>query len=192
LDEVVLLDDGHKTPSSGRAGRYDFIPMQTVPTLPLIPTRYKSKIAHTHSYPIGAEAISLALAGVPQFERLELTFWDYKFQPLAKSYEVLKVEYLMRGSFHSASKEMVARGDLNARWSIVIKPVPRGQRHAVQNDLLERRFPFVKQWLIENTSAGRIGRTTMTYFWYEDEQKLGYEESQKVEPERIKTSSSRA
>jgi len=28
LDEVVLLDDGHVSPSSGYAGRYDFIPMQ--------------------------------------------------------------------------------------------------------------------------------------------------------------------
>jgi len=114
--------------------------METLPAAPLIPTRFKSKIAHTHSYPIGAEAISHALAGVPRFERLELTFWDYKFQPLATNYKVLEIVYQKRERFHMVSKEMIERGYLEAKWVITIKPVPRTQRHAVQNDLLEFGF----------------------------------------------------
>jgi hypothetical protein len=38
--------------------------------VPIIPTRRKSKIPHTHSYPVGAKTISEALFGVPQFDDL--------------------------------------------------------------------------------------------------------------------------
>jgi hypothetical protein len=80
---------------------------------------------------------------------------------------------------------MIERGYFEANWAIIIKPVPRAQRHAVQTCLLERGLPFVKQWLIENMRGGRNGTAKMTYFWYEDEQRLGYEVEQRVQPERI-------
>ena len=43
----------------------------------VIPTAWKHKIPHSLSYPIGSEAISQALIGVPQFDELSLdfTFW---------------------------------------------------------------------------------------------------------------------
>lgn len=159
--------------------------MDTPPAFPLIPTRFKSKIAHTHSYPIGAEVISRALAGVPEFDRFELTFWDYKFQPLATSYEVLKIAYLKRGSLHSASREMLERRDFDSKWSIMIKPVSRGQRHAIQTHLLERRLPFARQWLIENATKRHEGRALLAYSWSEEQQVLGHEVERLLEPERI-------
>jgi hypothetical protein len=159
--------------------------MQTVPTLPVIPTRYKSKIAHTHSYSIGAEAISKALAGVPQFEGLELTFWDYQFQPHATSYKVLDIAYRNLGGFHSASKDMIESGYLDEKWNIHVKPVPRSQRRAIQTDLLERGLPFVKKWLTENRNDEQRGRAGITLSWYEVEQRLGYEVAKKLEPKRI-------
>jgi hypothetical protein len=159
--------------------------MDTPLTLPLIPTRFRSKIAHTHSYPIGAEAISKALEGVPQFERLELTFWDYQFQPHATSYKVLEVDYRNLGGFHSASKEMIESGCLDEKWNIHVKPVPRSQRRSVQADLLERGIPFVRKWLTENTNDEQRGRAGISIFWYEVEQRLGYEVTTKLEPKRI-------
>jgi hypothetical protein len=41
----------------------------------IIPTRYKSKLSSTLSWPIGAEELSAALKDVPQFAELESTFY---------------------------------------------------------------------------------------------------------------------
>jgi hypothetical protein len=40
----------------------------------IIPTRLKAKISHELSFPIGAEKLSSALLGVPQFMKLSLHF----------------------------------------------------------------------------------------------------------------------
>ena len=40
----------------------------------IIPTRFKAKISHELSFPIGAEKISIALASVPQLAQLVLHF----------------------------------------------------------------------------------------------------------------------
>ena len=165
--------------------QYDFIPVQKAALLPLIPTRFKSKIAHTHSYPIGAEAISKALAGVPQIADLELTFWDYQFQPLATSYKVLEVAYRKLGSFHSASKDMIERGYLEAKWQITVKPVPRRQRQLVQAQLLERGLPFMKDWLLKNVVDGRRGRSGLSFSYNEETKVLGHEIATSLEPERV-------
>jgi len=159
--------------------------METSTKTPLIPTRFRSKIAHTHSYPIGAEAISTALAGVPQFELLELTFsTTWAFQAAATKYSLLHVKYQKRGSLFSASNTMVARGDLEAKWSIHVCPVPRSQRHAVQSKLLVSGLSTVRTWLNANTSMSR-GRNTLSLFYDEDTTTLTYEIEKNLEPERL-------
>jgi hypothetical protein len=45
----------------------------------VIPTLSRVKIARSLSYPIGAEAISVALASVPQLAELKLIFYSSKF-----------------------------------------------------------------------------------------------------------------
>ena len=47
----------------------------------MIPTRYKSKLPGDLSYPLGAQAVSEALAGVPQFDALTLTFHGSILRP---------------------------------------------------------------------------------------------------------------
>jgi hypothetical protein len=44
----------------------------------LIPTRYRSPISKELSYPVGSEIVSGALAAVPQFDVLTLTFSNYR------------------------------------------------------------------------------------------------------------------
>jgi hypothetical protein len=160
--------------------------MQPVPTLPLIPTRYKQKVFHTHSWPIGGEAISRALVGVPQFPLLELNFAaTWAFQLGATSYSVLQAKYLKRDSFLSTSNERIERGDMDAKWSIHICPVPRGQRHEIHAQLLERGLPFVKKWMTENTLDGRPGRSTLTLSYNEETKVLGHEIERTLQPERV-------
>jgi len=42
----------------------------------LIPTLYKTRLPREFSYPIGAEALSEQLAGVPQFSEFRICFSD--------------------------------------------------------------------------------------------------------------------
>src|SRR5262249_36554272 len=42
----------------------------------LIPTKYRSLISKELSYPVGAEIVSAALTGVPQFDVLRLSFYN--------------------------------------------------------------------------------------------------------------------
>jgi hypothetical protein len=51
----------------------------------VIPTLSRVKIARSLSYPIGAEAISVALASVPQLAELKLIFYSSKFHTPLKS-----------------------------------------------------------------------------------------------------------
>ncbi len=98
---------------------------------------------------------------------------------------MLDVAYRNLGAFHSASKDKIESGYLDEKWNIHVKPVPRSQHRAVQVDLLERGLPFVKKWLTENTNDEQRGRAGITLFWYEVEQRLGYEVETKLEPKRI-------
>ena len=57
----------------------------------LIPTSVKEKLPKTNSYPVGAEVISESLAGVPQYQALELKFhyrdvwWASEYNQRVKS-----------------------------------------------------------------------------------------------------------
>lgn len=41
----------------------------------MLQTQSKEKLPKGHSYPIGAEALSVALEGIPQFNSIILSFW---------------------------------------------------------------------------------------------------------------------
>jgi hypothetical protein len=48
-----------------------------MPEIAVIPTQYKTKLPHTLSYPLGAEALSAAFTDVPQFSDMTVRFWFY-------------------------------------------------------------------------------------------------------------------
>jgi hypothetical protein len=50
--------------------------MERVEANAVIPTRYRSKIANSLSYPLGSEVISAALVDVPQFSQLAVSFHE--------------------------------------------------------------------------------------------------------------------
>ncbi len=105
----------------------------------MIPTGYKKEIPRTHSYPLGAKAISEALAGVPQFDLLRINF-SFGWKGFAKDrvpgapYKVLIVNY------YGPS------GSLSG-WNIYVRPVPRVLKHEIQTKLLTEALPKLKIWL---------------------------------------------
>jgi hypothetical protein len=141
----------------------------------VIPTGYKSEIPKTHSYPLGAKAISDSLAGVPQFDLLKINF-SFGWKGFAKDrvpdapYRVLEVNYY--GPQHS-----VLSG-----WTIYVRPVPRARKHAIKSKLIAEALPKIKVWLEVNThSLNREGSHGITFFFDELADELTTEEHSSAE-----------
>jgi hypothetical protein len=133
----------------------------------MIPTRSKAKLPKTLSYPLGAEAISEALAGAPHADELSLSFYDRAVWPATEfnrfireglPYRILSAAYmppLKPG--HSAPNTLVESGWYQGHWSITVYPVLRELRHAAGQLLRELGLPAVVRWL---RSSGRAGWDT--------------------------------
>jgi hypothetical protein len=132
--------------------------------LQVIPTRFKSKLPKTLSWPVGAEAISVGLGDAPHVPECELWFSDSpvwrasEFQRTlreARPYAVLVVEYrpVVRMGYE-ASNERAASGDYDARWFVRVNPVPRSSRAMVGRLLREQGLPAAAEWL---RTVGRPG-----------------------------------
>ena len=105
----------------------------------LIPTTYKSKIPQGFSYPLGAEIISEALAGVPQYEQLSIRFSSYNvrsrgFQRLITTRElwILQIHLDVESTTYP--------------WIIRVGTLPSEHKHTAQ-EALKAILPEVHRWL---------------------------------------------
>jgi hypothetical protein len=148
----------------------------------VIPTRSKSRIPQTHSYPLGAKAISEALIDVPQRELLKIEFHFYKHlvkdRATGVPYPALRVSYSGPTHFFSASKSMAEMGYYDARWAIRVHAVPRPLKHVIQGKLIAEALPKVRDWLISNVhSSDREGFHALTFSFDELKNEIALEET---------------
>jgi hypothetical protein len=130
----------------------------------MIPTRHKAKLPKTLSYPLGAQAISEALADAPHAGDFALWFSDTPVWPASEfqrrlreglPYRVLTAEYMpARSPGYGGAHSLADRGWFDASWSLGVYPVPRELRHGVGLLLREQGLPAVAEWL---RSSGRTG-----------------------------------
>ncbi len=137
----------------------------------VIPTLSRSKIARNLSYPVGAEAISTALASVPQLAELRLLFYSSKFRsPLRTNrFEFLRVEYL--NGARSGEKWPISNlfdRPPQSRWEISVQPVPRILRHPIREYILDSALPQVEHWLLERTRLLQRGSDLLAFFYEEE------------------------
>jgi len=122
----------------------------------VIPTAYKAKIAHTHSFPIGAEALSNAFADLPQVTQFRLSFTGRQWRRFNIVGDVLclvlTVNYRRRGASLNSGSYDLKRGNLEPKWEITVHPVFRTIKHKVRISL-EKAMPEVCSWLLANSSA---------------------------------------
>src|SRR5579883_595496 len=105
----------------------------------MIPTRLKAKLPRHLSYPIGAEALSKALADAPHVESLAVTFWDEAVWPTSEfrrllterlPYRIMAAEFRpARGPGLTGSNDMLEGGWYNESWQLTIYPVLSEFRH---------------------------------------------------------------
>ncbi len=133
--------------------------------LHIFPTSSRSKHSKDVSYPIGAEALSLTLDGVPQHELITCNFYaGYpQYDDGKPQFHVLHATYRKQSrKFHDA-KSALERGVFDPHWQISVFAVPRQLRGAIKLLLLEQGLPdVVRPWLIEKTHlTGQTGGSAL-------------------------------
>ena len=152
----------------------------------IIPTRYKSKIPHTHSYPVGAMVISNALVGVPQFSDLTIEFWVWnqlaRHHGTATPYRVIQARFSGPLRIFSASKRMEEQDYYRPRWTVSVDAVPRSLRHLIQGKIVSEALPSIRSWLVANPhSINREGGHGIVFKFDELTNELKLEEHASME-----------
>lgn len=122
-------------------------------------TLFRAKHSHLVSYPLGAEALSQALAGIPQHAAVKCEFVaGNSHQHLDKPlFLVLTASYQRRERNFNDGPDADARGVFLPRWTITVFAVPKTLRHAVKTALADGLPNILRPWFIEH--AGISGKT---------------------------------
>ena len=149
----------------------------------IIPTRFKAKISHELSFPIGAEKISVALASVPQLAQLVLHFKsDYKQQTRSVPYPCMRIAYSRRVM---AVNPVSADGvPLFNEWQVEVSPVPRISRHRIQQEVVSVALPRIVRWLHEREHLSQQGSDLLTFFYDAERDIFSAEMTTHLEPLR--------
>ncbi|BAY80757.1 hypothetical protein NIES267_02220 [Calothrix parasitica NIES-267] len=149
----------------------------------MIPTIYKSKLSHLMSYPTSAGKLSSALAGVPQINDLSISFFASYQDPskLANPCQILHIGYSYQQVSLTSSNEFIAQGYYEAKWHIMVYPVPRTRVSIVKSKLAEEGLQKVREWLhLHKDATGQYGNCWLHLFYDVDANLLTYEEQDKL------------
>ena len=134
----------------------------------MIPTRNKIKLPKHLSYPIGAEAVSEALAATPLFELLSLVFWNTPTWRSAEARRILaeRMPYaIVEASYKprrkpgiSASNDVIKDGWYDAMCEVWIYAVLPELRDLANRLLREQGLPAVAAWLKSSNQGGWLER----------------------------------
>jgi hypothetical protein len=155
--------------------------------LVVIPTEWKSKLPQTLSYPLGAEMLSKAFAGVPQFDKLKVRFWFYsQARPeTLERYSVLEIDYRRPAkSVHTQPESLGEDGLPKLAWSITVRPVPRIHRNSIRTQLRDVALPQARLWLEKNAGRDAVGSLGLVFTYDEEAQMVTPAEEARLEPRR--------
>jgi hypothetical protein len=152
----------------------------------IIPTLSKAKISHHLSYPIGAAAVSRALATAAQLPKLKLHFY-FRFDNALRwgRYEFVRVEYLnnARPAEEWPILHLYSRPP-QYRWEVIVQPVPRVNRHRINTYILESALPDIGNWLSERIELSQQGSDILAFFYDEKSEEFESRRSTRLEPLR--------
>jgi hypothetical protein len=125
------------------------MPIESVPSNApvLIPTLLRHKISSKFCYPVSAELLSNALAGVPQFKQLALWFCFDKRAPRPESLKAL-IEGGKPIRVLSVGLARYGCGvPAEVRWEVHVSPVPKELGETTRAGLMLTGIPAVRAWL---------------------------------------------
>jgi hypothetical protein len=98
------------------------------------------------SYPIGAEALSDGLRGIPQFEELTLRFWDNPVNRASTFRRLVETDaphMVLRAMFERVGKL------LHGQWKVDVYPVRRDRKSHARVALVKDALPRIVSWFSE-------------------------------------------
>jgi hypothetical protein len=156
--------------------------------LHIFPTSSRGKHSKEVSYPIGAEALSRALAGIPQHGLITCSFYaGYpQYDDGKPQFHVIQFTYQKQARKFHDSKSALERGVFEPRWGIHIFAVPRHLRGVIKLLLLEQALPdVVYPWLIEKSHlTGQTGGSALILEYIRAEEVFKYTTREDLAPER--------
>jgi hypothetical protein len=119
-------------------------------SLQLNPTRMREKPGGGLSHPVGAELISNALVGVPQFG--ELSIWFHRepgnslglFTP---GWALRRLQGSSANSLLGFAECLVCSWTASSGWGLTIRPVPRAERRDFTEMISDTILPALRRWL---------------------------------------------
>jgi hypothetical protein len=130
----------------------------------LIEPIYKDKIGAGQSYPLGTEAISKALEGIPQYSKLSLTYRNGDGASLgatSSQYSMGKVKQDTSDLINFQQVLTAAYSHRWATWSLILQRVSSAQNKQVKSFLLQTGLPLLKDWLSQERPD-----TWYNGYWY--------------------------
>jgi hypothetical protein len=114
----------------------------------LIPTDHKDRLPQSLSYPLGAQEISYALTGVPQYDGLTLHFSSSPTDSKSEFQNARSkgLKHLVLQARHSYFPETVSGIGFDT-WYLLVYPVIREKRHVAHELLIENGLASVREWL---------------------------------------------
>jgi hypothetical protein len=151
----------------------------------LIPTNYKVKIPHTHSWPLAAKEISEGLRSCPQYEKLSLvfsgvrSFWPWSEQKLLEAAHSISLQDELSDADGKDNDELVHQ------CTLYIHPVQREHRTVI-HDNLTARLPLLADWLTIQSKRRVLDRTSLKIVWEHEPNKIVVRKANSNETERIR------
>jgi hypothetical protein len=155
----------------------------------IFPTRDRPKHSKLMAYPIGAEALSRALDGVPQHRELSCGFWagnpHHEQHKRALLYFMAVTYEKVARSFHH-SQTSAERGVFDPRWEIQVYAVPVETRAAIKRLLVDDVLPnIVHPWLTQKAAlTGRTGGAALILYYDREKDVITSEAREGFPPER--------
>lgn len=134
---------------------------------PLIPTRHKGPLAKGTSFPVGAELVSRELAGVPQYDSLEIGFYGEKNPALLltrNSSPILRFDYRMIQGSYSTCNSSWSQSWLGPNWKITVYPMLSSERAKFRDYLDVKGWGLIRDWLTRQWPInGRLGSASLIF-----------------------------
>lgn len=143
---------------------------------PRIPTTRKSQLPPGFAYPLGSGPVSEGLIGIPQFEKLTLSFSNQT--PLLRpplrvpGFPTLRLTYSNYPQYipRNVDPQNVTRTFGGERWHIEILPTEVDRRPVVQQLLMEKGIGLLREWMLspdapKGTEQNR--RTVEVWYFYD-------------------------
>ncbi len=140
----------------------------------MFPTRARTKIPQSLSYPLKAKAVSEALSDVPQMDELEISFSN-RYTPTKlralPQFALVEVWY----HFWEANRFMPHRPhEGHGRWTITVYAIPVEIRARVTQLLHDEALPKLRTWLHTNADVSNQRSCRIEVFYHEADDELTY------------------